>query len=157
MEIRFTAMKTRIAEAYRAGGLDANGQCPEVTISDGDGNPCRHCLRDIPEGKPMLVLSHRPFSAPQPYAETGPVFLCADPCDRHHASAELPDVVAIRSEFIVRAYDSSERIIGGSGRVLATKDIIHYANTWLDDPRACMMHVRSATNNCYFCTIKRSE
>ena len=30
----------------------------------------------------MLILAHRPFPEAQPYAETGPIFLCADPCER---------------------------------------------------------------------------
>lgn len=157
MELRFVAMETHEADSYRSGGRDANMQTPEVMISDGDGNPCRHCLRDIPEGKQMLVLSHRPFSAPQPYAETGPIFLCADPCERHQATADLPNAVIIRPEFIVRAYDYSERIIGGSGRVVATKDIKDYALGWMSDERVRMLHVRSATNNCYFCEIERAE
>ena len=157
MEIRFTAMETCVAEAYRSEGLDANGHTPEILISDGDGNPCRHCLRDIPKGKSMLVLSHRPFSAPQPYAETGPVFLCADQCDRHLVTANLPDVVETRTEFIVRAYNSSERIIGGSGRVVSTGDISAYARSWMGDERVQMLHVRSASNNCFFCAIERAE
>lgn len=78
--MRFVAIPTEIARAYQAGGPDANGQRPEHKVSDGGGNPCRHCLRMIPEGAGMLVLAHRPFPAPQPYAEMGPIFLCAGPC-----------------------------------------------------------------------------
>ena len=79
--MRFSPIATPIARAYQSGGLDANGQVPERQISDGDGNPCRHCLNLIPKGAEMLVLAHRPFPAPQPYAEVGPIFLCADACE----------------------------------------------------------------------------
>lgn len=72
--MRFVAIPTEVARAYQAGGLDANGQVPERKLSDGGGNPCRHCLKMIPEGAGMLVLAHRPFPAPQPYAEVGPIF-----------------------------------------------------------------------------------
>lgn len=78
--ITFTAIPTEIARAYQAGGPDANGQPPERHISDGGGNPCRHCLGLIPKGAKMLVLAHRPFPNPQPYAEIGPIFLCASSC-----------------------------------------------------------------------------
>ena len=81
MPILFTPIPTETARRYQAGGEDANGQRPERTLSDGDGNPCRHCLRFIPKGRGMLILSHRPFPAPQPYADLGPVFLCAEHCD----------------------------------------------------------------------------
>ena len=59
----------------RAGGGDAYGNPAERTISDGEGNPCRHCLGFVPKGEEMLILAHRPFGAVQPYAETGPIFV----------------------------------------------------------------------------------
>ncbi len=78
--IRFTPIPTQTARACQSGAPDANRQKPERHISDGDGNPCRHCLKLIPKDGAMLVLAHRPFPAPQPYAELGPIFLCARPC-----------------------------------------------------------------------------
>ena len=57
MTIHFTPISTAIVRAYQAGGLDANGQMPERAVSDGDGNPCRHCLAMIPAGAGMLVLA----------------------------------------------------------------------------------------------------
>ena len=83
MNLSFHAMPTKHARALQNGGADANGQIPERAISDGDGNPCRHCLNDIPKGARMLIFAYRPFPAPQPYAEIGPVFLCADTCVAH--------------------------------------------------------------------------
>ena len=62
----FRGMSTSEAERLRDGGLDANGRVPERAVSDGDGNPCRHCLGMIGAGEPMLVLAHRPFETVQP-------------------------------------------------------------------------------------------
>ena len=100
MTIRFTPMPTTVARAYQAGGADANGQRPERQVSDGGGNPCRHCLQMIPEGADMLVLAHRPFPAPQPYAELGPVFLCADACTAG-GGAEVPAMLT-SPDYILR-------------------------------------------------------
>ena len=58
---RFLPMPTEVARACQAGGVDSHALLPERRVSDGGGNPCRHCLRMIPEGKGMLVLAHRPF------------------------------------------------------------------------------------------------
>ncbi|MEM7642433.1 MAG: DUF1203 domain-containing protein, partial [Pseudomonadota bacterium] len=66
--------------AIRAGGPDANGRPAERAISNGNGNPCRACLRNIDAGDPMLILAARPFPELQPYAETGPIFLHAEAC-----------------------------------------------------------------------------
>ncbi len=83
MPIVFTPMPTAIARAHQAGCPDANGQTPERGVSDGSANPCRHCLGFVPAGAGMLILAYRPFPQPQPYAELGPIFLCADPLTCH--------------------------------------------------------------------------
>ena len=77
--VHFIPMPSAEAAAYREGAPDAYGLAPEQRISPG-GYPCRHCLDFIPAGAAMLILSHRPFAGLHPYAETGPIFLCAGPC-----------------------------------------------------------------------------
>jgi hypothetical protein len=145
--MRFTPIPTAIVRAYQAGHSDANGQMPEHSVSDGDGNPCRHCLKMIPKGAGMLILAHRPFPAPQPYAEVGPIFLCADPCMAGGGTA-LPEVLD-SPDYIVRGYGPNDRIVYGTGAVTPTTDIARRAGTLLADPRVAYVHVRSARNNCF--------
>src|SRR3989338_5984771 len=116
MTPRFTPTPTETVRAYQAGGPDANGQAPERHISDGGGNPCRHCLAMIPKGSPMLVLAHRPFPQPQPYAEL-------------------------------------DRIVYGTGAVVATSSLRTEAAARFADPRVMYLHVRSARNNCFQCRM----
>ena len=145
-EMRFVAIPTEIVRAYQRGGPDANGQVPERQVSDGGGNPCRHCLRMIPEGAGMLVLAHRPFPAPQPYAEIGPIFLCADACE---AGGEgMPEILA-SPDYIMRGYGPDDRIVYGTGAVVPTARIVAEAEARLADGRVAYVHVRSARNNCY--------
>jgi hypothetical protein len=101
----------------------------------------------------MLVLAHRPFPALQPYAETGPIFLCADPCLQGGGEA-LPTLLA-SPDYIVRGYGTDDRIIYGTGGVVATGMIPSRALDLLDDSRVAYVHVRSARNNCYQCRIER--
>lgn len=82
MPIRFIALPSHEVAALQSGAPDAHGQLPERDISDGDGVPCRHCLTRVAKGEPYLILAYRPFPKEQPYAETGPIFLHADPCPR---------------------------------------------------------------------------
>lgn len=153
MPVQFTAIPTPVARAYQAGAADANGQPPERLISDGEGNPCRHCLCLIPEGKEMLVLAYRPFARLQPYAELGPIFLCAEPC-RAGGGAALPAM--LRSpDYILRGYGADERIVYGTGAVVATETIIAEAELRLSDPAVAYLHLRSARNNCYQLRIDR--
>jgi Protein of unknown function (DUF1203) len=101
----------------------------------------------IPEGAGMLVLAHRPFPAPQPYAEVGPIFLCADACEAGGGEV-LPEVLA-SPDYIVRGYGVDDRIVYGTGGVVATRAIAARASALLADARVAYVHVRSARNNCY--------
>lgn len=156
MPILFTPIPTESVRRYQAGGEDANGQAPERAVSDGSGNPCRHCLRFIPAGRGMLILAHRPFPAPQPYAETGPIFLCADACDAPADRAEIPEILA-SPDYILRGYGADHRIVYGTGAVVATDRIAAEADARLSDPRVAYVHVRSARNNCYQLRIDRGS
>ena len=151
--MRFQAIPTEVVRAYQAGGPDANGQKPERAVSDGGGTPCRHCLKLIPKGAAMLVLAHRPFPGPQPYAEVGPIFLCAEPCKAGGGEA-VPEMLAA-PDYIVRGYGVGDRIVYGTGGVVATGEIAARAGELFGDARVAYLHVRSARNNCYQCRIDR--
>ncbi len=151
--MRFLAIPTDVARHYQAGGLDANGQVPERAIAEGAGNPCRHCMKMIAQGAGMLVLAHRPFPAAQPYAELGPIFLCAQACEAGGGEA-LPEMLA-SPEYIVRGYGDDDRIVYGTGGVIASPAITARAEVLLADARVAYLHVRSARNNCYQCRIER--
>jgi hypothetical protein len=151
--MQYVALPTEIARHYQAGGADANGQVPERVLAEGGGNPCRHCLRMVPEGAGMLILAHRPFPAPQPYAELGPIFLCADACERG-GGEEMPEILA-SPDYIVRGYGQDDRIVYGTGGVVPTAAIAGRAAELLADPKVAYVHVRSARNNCYQLRIDR--
>lgn len=152
--IRFTPIPTETVRAYQSGAPDANGQSPERHISDGGGNPCRHCLGMIPKGAAMLVLAHRPFPSPQPYAEIGPIFLCADPCTAGGGSTTPTMLDSLN--YIVRGYDADDRIVYGTGAVTPTDQIAKSAAQVLADPSIAYVHVRSAHYNCYHVRIDRA-
>lgn len=154
--IRFVAMPTDIVTALQGGGPDANGQIPERAISDGDGVPCRHCLQQVEAGAPYLILAHRPFTAIQPYAECGPIFLHAGRCERHAESEVLPAILG-SPQYILRGYNAQERIIYGTGQVTPTAEIVTQAAALLACPDVAFVHVRSATNNCFQCRIERAS
>jgi hypothetical protein len=154
MTIRFTPIPTDLVRAYQAGAPDANGQRPERHVSDGDGNPCRHCLRLIPKGAAFLVLAHRPFPAPQPYAELGPIFLCADTCAAG-GGVDMPEVLE-SPDYILRGYSAADRIVYGTGGVIPTDRVAARASDLLANPDVAYVHVRSARNNCFQLRIDRA-
>ncbi len=153
--LKFVALATETVHALQAGNPDANGQVPERQVSDGSGLPCRHCLSDMAAGEPYLVLAHRPFPDAQPYAETGPIFLHAEPCERHGEAAEVPALFLCREQALIRGYGKDDRIVYGTGHVVASAEIGAVARDLLAAPEVAYLHLRSASNNCYQCRIER--
>lgn len=154
MTIRFAPLPTETVRALQAGGPDAYGHRPERRTSDGAGVPCRHCLRQVPAGRDYLILAHRPFPALQPYAETGPIFLCADPCAAGGGAA-LPEMLG-SAQYIVRGYGADDRIVYGTGAVVPTPAIPARAEDLLARPDVAYVHIRSAANNCYQLRVDRA-
>ena len=157
LPIQFTSMPSEVARAYQAGAADANGQVPERHISDGDGVPCRHCQRDVAAGEPYLILAHRPFPEPQPYAEVGPIFLHAEPCERYPATAETPAMfMKPGRRYLLKGYHPNDRIFYGTGQIVEPQEVAAAASRILERPGVAYVHVRSALNNCFQCRIDRA-
>lgn len=154
--IRITALPTNEVRALQSGLPDAYGNRPEHAVSDGAGNPCRHCLRQIPQGAGMLILAHRPFAALHPYAETGPIFLCADPCTRHVDDGTLPEALTSSPDYLIKGYGRTDRIVYGTGQVVPTAGQTAAAEAILSRADVAYVHVRSARNNCYQARIDRA-
>ncbi len=154
--VKIAGMPTEEARKFQRGGTDANGQVPEKTKSNGNGNPCRHCLEFIAEGDEMLIVSYRPFNSLQPYAEQGPVFLHARECDAYSGEGDaLPKALSNKTECIVRGYGADERIVYGTGKVTPLGEITSRADELLADTEIEFVHVRSASNNCWQARIDR--
>ncbi|SLN63048.1 hypothetical protein TRL7639_03537 [Falsiruegeria litorea R37] len=150
------ALSTADVRAYQAGAPDAYGNPPEQAVSTGTGNPCRHCLRHIPDGAPMLILAHRPFDTLHPYAETGPIFLCADTCERH-AGREIPEILTSSPDYLIKGYGADDRIVYGTGTVEPTQQIKEAVERIFARPDVAYIHVRSSRNNCYQARIDRAD
>lgn len=138
--------------AMRRGEPDALGRAPERAVSDGEGKPCRSCLKEIAEGEEMLILSACPFPVPQPYAEVGPIFLCAEPCTPWPGGG-VPPVLQTSPDYLLKGYSPDHRIVYGTGHVTARDEVAAYAEDLLADTRIAFVDVRSARNNCFLCRI----
>lgn len=145
---RFHPLDAETVAGLRAGGPDAHGNPAERTVSDGSGNPCRACLHPVPAGAAMLIAAACPFEARHPYAEVGPVFLCADACAPWSGEG-VPPVLTSSPDYLLKGYSAGERIVYGTGRVVAAAEIAAYAEALLARPDIAFVDVRSARNNCW--------
>lgn len=153
-DIRFHPIAGSALDSLRAGGPDANGQPAETRISDGSGVPCRCCLGLVPKGRAYLIAAWRPFDTLHAYAETGPVFFCAD-CIPAAATPALPPMFTSAS-YIVRGYDAAQRIVYGTGGVVPRDQITARAADLLGRADIAHVDVRSAANNCFHARIRRA-
>ena len=153
MKLRIEGLPSDAMVRIRSGGADANGQPALKQTADAGANPCRHCLGLIAEGSPMLVLSYRPFDSVQPYAETGPIFLHADSCQRYE-SDRLPAWFTHFDPAIVRGYDSDDGIRYETARVIKGGEIESVCESLLENPEVAYVHIRSKFN-CFQCKVAR--
>jgi hypothetical protein len=152
--LNYIALETDMVRDWRSGGADAHGQPPERGISNASGNPCRHCLKDIPAGRPMLVLALKPFAGMHPYAETGSIFVCVDSCTRVGGQT-VPPILTTSPDYLLKGYSGDQRIVYGTGAIVAAEAVPDRAQAIFADPEVASIHVRSARNNCYQLRIDR--
>jgi hypothetical protein len=153
MKLSVRGIATEEAERIRAGGPDAHGQPALRRLAEGPANPCRHCLALIAEGDEKLVLAYRPFAAPHPYAETGPIFLHASPCQRY-ASESPPPWFVFLEPALVRGYGEDDWIRYDTGRVVPGRDLDGVTRSILGDPSIRYVHIRSKYG-CFQCRVDR--
>jgi len=104
----------------------------------------------------MLILSARPFPDAQPYAEQGPIFLCADSCAPFDGNG-VPPVLTSSPDYLVKAYCAENRIIYGTGQITPALDINSYCAALFAQGEVAYIDVRSARNNCFLTRIYRDD
>lgn len=147
--LKVMGMTQEEADAYRAGKADAHGNVPQRMLAGAGTNPCRCCLRNIEEGDTLLVLSYRPFTTVQAFAEQGPIFIHAEHCAAPAHDAGLPALFAQRPALLMRAYDYAERIVYGTGEMIAAADLPKRCEILFAQDNVAEVHVRSAGYNCF--------
>ena len=151
----FQGLNRDVARGLRAGGPDANGMTAERGQSDGAANPCRCCLNHVTAGAEMLICAHRPFETVQPYAELGPIFLCAEDCAGYRGP-DLPQVLTTSPDYLIKGYSPDERIVYGTGQVTPQADLVAYVAMLLARADIGFVDIRSARNNCWMARVTRA-
>jgi len=154
MKLSIQGIPSQEVDRIRRGGNDANGQPALHRTAEVLAGPCRHCLGLIAEGEEKLILAHRPFDAPQPYAETGPIFLHGGACERYKGDA-LPGWFEYLDPAIVRGYADDHWIRYDTGNVVAARELSSACEAILRDASIAYVHIRSKFN-CFQCRVDRA-
>ena len=88
--LRYEPIPAAYLDQVRAAGHDEAGNPLAVQVVGPSGNPLRCCLRDSRPGERVVLIAYTPPGGAGPYAERGPVFVHAEPCDGYDDVGAYP-------------------------------------------------------------------
>lgn len=139
----------------RANGIDDFGNLLVPFVDEDGGAPLRCCLRESSPGDLIILFAYRPFPWEGPYAEVGPVFCHAQPCDGYKTPDRYPEGFSHRRQ-LLRAYDRNHRICEG----LQAKDGLqaqHLLEWLLSYEEVDFVHSRDVEWGCYMFSASRGS
>jgi len=144
--LTFEAIPAAELAEIRAAGRDEAGNSLTVQADNG-GSPVRCCLRETRPGERVMLIAYTPPGTAGAYAERGPVFVHADPCEGYPTPRRYPPGLRHRMQ-VVRAYDRKGRIADG---VLAADGLQAEAviAEMLARPDVELVHLRNVGYGCY--------
>ena len=102
-----------------------------------------------------LRTAHSPHSIPTP--RRGRYSFTPGNANGIPQLEDTPEMLRRSPQMIVRGYSADERIVHGTGAVVATERIAETVAALLARDDVAFVHVRSASNNCFQCRIDRGE
>lgn len=143
----FEPIPAAVLHQFRAAGVDEAGNPLTVQVDIEGGSPLRCCLRESAPGERVLLIAYTPPGAHGAYAERGPVFIHAEPCDGYLTPGRYPPGLSHRQQ-VVRAYDHEGRITDG---VLADDgaQAMPVIRELLARPEVALVHLRNVGYGCY--------
>ena len=111
----------------------------------------RHCLRWAEPGETMILFPYQSIPADKPYAESGPIFVHQEPCERCGEVETYP--AAFRNGRVVRGYNGRSEIIAAQ---VPNGDVESVLETMLSNPEISFLHVRSMTHGCFTMKVERA-
>jgi hypothetical protein len=146
-QLRFEPIPAATLDGIRAARADEAGNPLTTQTDTGGGSPLRCCLRETVPGERVLLIAYTPPGGRGGYAERGPVFIHAEPCDGYRTPNRYPAGLSHRQQ-VVRAYDRDGRIAGG---VLAEdgEHAIPVIREFLARPEITLIQLRNVGYGCY--------
>jgi uncharacterized protein DUF1203 len=123
-----------------------------ISVTSPNEAPCRHCLRWTRPGEQVVLFPYASIAHGRPYAESGPIFVHAAPCERYQAIDEFP--AAFRQGRVIRAYDREQNMI--AGEIVNGREPETVIEKLFENPETEFIQVRSADRGCYTFGIARA-
>ena len=148
---RVVPLPSEMAEAARRAANAGAQDHAVLTVASPNEAPCRHCLTWAKAGERVVLFPYTSIAQGWPYAETGPILVHLNPCERYRAIDKFPqDFCRGRA---LRAYDSAQNMI--AGEVVNGTKPESTVEKLLENPETAFVQVRSADRGCYTFRIER--
>ncbi len=99
----------------------------------------------------MILFPYQSIPVGRSYAESGPIFVHQEPCERYPALVVYP--AAFREGRVVRGYNAQSEIIAAE---VPGDDPESRIEAMLANPEVSFVHVRSMTHGCYTMKVERA-
>jgi Protein of unknown function (DUF1203) len=149
---RIVPLPTEIAEAARRALNAGAADHALITVDSPGSSPCRHCLRWAQPGERVILFPYAAIVSGHPYAETGPIFVHANECQRYSATDAYP--ADFRAGRVFRAYDSNYHII--DAEVVDGREPDLVIQELFKNPETAFVDVRSVTHGCFTFRVQRA-
>ena len=149
---RIVPLATEVAAAARARVREGASDHVCVAVDAPASYPCRHCLRWAQPGEQVILFPYASIPAGRPYAESGPIFVHAEPCARYAATDKYP--ADLRSGRVIRAYNAQHDMIAAEAVASGAPETV--IEKLLANPETEFLQARSADRGCYTFTIERA-
>ena len=148
---RIAPLRTEVAESARRTATAGQPDHKKVVADSPHAYPCRHCLRWAEPGETMILFPYQSIPADHPYAESGPIFVHQEPCERYETVETYP--AAFRDGRVVRGYNGRSEIITAQ---VPNGDVETVLEMMLANPEISFLHVRSMTHGCFTMKVERA-
>lgn len=140
-------------QQIRVARVDEAGNRLTVQADTTGGSPLRCCLRESAPGERVLLIAYTPPGTRGAYAERGPVFIHAEPCDGYRTPDRYPAALSHRQQ-VVRAYDRDGRIADGV-LVEDGEHALPVIRDLLARPEVTLVQLRNVGYGCYNFAVRR--
>ena len=106
---RVVPLPGEVAMAARRSAAAGASDHAIISVTSPNQAPCRHCLRWAQPGEQVVLFPYASIAPGRPYAESGPIFVHAVPCQRYQATDEFPAAFGQGRAF--RAYDRQQNML----------------------------------------------
>jgi hypothetical protein len=155
MTLTYEAIPAAELAAIRAAGRDEAGNALTAMADDEGGSPLRCCLSTTRPGERVLLIVYTPPGGTGGYAERGPVFIHAEPCEGYRTPHVYPPDLYGRAQ-TVRAYNEQGRIEDGV-YVTDGEQADEAIADLLARPGVTLVQLRNVGFGCYNFAVRRDD